>query len=112
MRKFRRLELERYYIAMFPLNWTIVHPIDEDSPLWGRNKEDLTKMDVEFIVVLKGYDDTFAQTVNVHHSYKYDEMVVGAKFKPMYYVSKTGETILEVDKINEHERVALASTVQ
>mgnify|MGYP000123784981 CR=1 FL=1 len=106
-RQFRALGLERKKIAMFPLNWTIVHPIDEKSPLYHKSAEDLEKMDVEFIIMLKAYDDTFAQHINVVHSYKFQQMVIGAKFERMYHVDEDGRTILEIDKINCFKRVAL-----
>lgn len=109
LRKFRRLELERNKVAMFPLNWTVVHPIDKTSPLHEKSKEDLIKMDVEFIISMKGYDDTFAQNVKEHHSYKYEEIVIGAKFKPMYHVNEDGLTILEVDKIDDYKKVELTT---
>ncbi len=102
-RQFRRLDLERYKIAMFPLNWTIVHPIDEKSPLFEKEEDDLKKMDMEFLIILKGYDDTFAQFVNVHKSYKFEELIIGAKFKKMYHVDEEGQMVLEIDKIDEIE---------
>ena len=106
-RRFRLLELERNKIAMFPLNWTIVHPIDEKSPLYQKTEEELLKMNLEFIIMLRGYDHTLAQYLNIHHSYIYEEIVVGAKFKRMYYVNEVGQTILEIDKIDDIEMVTL-----
>lgn len=108
-RFFRRLSLERERIAMFPLNWTVVHPIDAQSPLFQKNERDLQRMDVEFIVILRGYDDTFAQQVNVRHSYKMEEMTVGARYLPMYHVNPEGQTVLEIQKIDRYERVELPS---
>ncbi len=35
IRKYDSLNLERSNAFMFPLNWTIVHPIDEKSPMWN-----------------------------------------------------------------------------
>jgi len=35
IRKFDLLALERRSVTFFPLTWTVVHPIDEGSPLWG-----------------------------------------------------------------------------
>lgn len=106
-RQFKALALERRKIAMFPLNWTIVHPINKTSPLYHKSAEDLEKMDVEFIIMLKAYDDTFAQQINLVHSYKFQQMVIGAKFERMYHVDENGKTILEIDKINHFKKVAL-----
>src|SRR5207302_1316528 len=35
-RKFQFLTLERNTVLLFPLTWTIVHPIDRDSPLFAK----------------------------------------------------------------------------
>ena len=40
-RSYHELSLEREKVAIFPLAWTIVHPIDDSSPLAGRSFEDL-----------------------------------------------------------------------
>jgi inward rectifier potassium channel len=98
-RRFTSLELEREKIALLPLNWTIVHPIDEKSPLYQKSKEDLEKMQVEFIVQIKAYDETFAQQVNTNSSYIAAEMLWEKKFEGMYYPNGS-TTVLDLDKID------------
>ncbi len=102
-RTYLPLPLERETVVLFPLNWTIVHPITEESPLYRKKREDLAKLDVEFIIVLKGYDDTFSQEVHSIHSYRHDEIVWGAKFDLMYESNNDGGTLLQVDKINDYK---------
>ena len=80
---FTSLALERNRINLFPSNWTIVHPIDPDSPLAGMSAEDLREADAEFIVLIKAFDDTFAQNVYARSSYKADELAWGRRFVPM-----------------------------
>ncbi len=104
-RKFQRLDLERQRIPMFPLNWTIVHPIDEKSPIYQKSEKNLIDMDIEVIAIVKAFDDTFAQYVNTTHSYKSTQLIIGAKFIPMYHVNEEGQTVLELDKVDEIERV-------
>lgn len=98
-RRFTSLELEREKIALLPLNWTIVHPISEESPLYGLTKEALEKMQVEFIVQIKAYDETFAQQVNSNSSYVASEIRWHKKFEGMYYPNGS-TTILDLDKID------------
>lgn len=105
-RMFHRLPLERTGIPFFPLSWTIVHPIDKDSPLYGKSRDQLLKQDVEFMILLKGMDDTFNQTVFSRSSYKADEIVFGAKFKKIYRNETEGKAIvIDVDRIDEMEFV-------
>ena len=80
---FSNLDLERTRINLFPSNWTIVHPIDPASPLTGLEPADLRLLDAEFIVLIKAFDDTFAQNVYSRTSYKADEIVWGRRFAPM-----------------------------
>ena len=80
---FSNLSLERTRINLFPSNWTVVHPIDPTSPLTGLEPEDLRAMDAEFIVLIKAFDDTFAQNVYARTSYKGDEILWGRRFATM-----------------------------
>jgi inward rectifier potassium channel len=101
-RKFDYLTLERDNVLLFPLTWTIVHPIDAASPLAGKTAEDLAGLQAEFIVFIKGFDETFSQTVHSRYSYRSDEIVWGAKFLPAFRVEESGNLLLEVDKIGHH----------
>jgi inward rectifier potassium channel len=101
-RRFAALPLERDTIALLPLNWTIVHPIHESSPLFEKSAEDLKAMKAEFLVLIEGYDETFAQMVHTSSSYMTDELVYHVRFKPMYYPNEE-HTILRLDWIDDVE---------
>ena len=106
-RTFTPLNLERSQVLFFPLNWTIVHPITEDSPIFKYSREDLITMDAEVLIMLKGFDDTFSQTVHSRYSYKAEEIVWGAKFKPMFDTHMNGDIHLFFDNIDEYDEVEL-----
>jgi inward rectifier potassium channel len=103
-RKFDLLALERPSVLLFPLTWTIVHPIDEASPLFGKTAADLAQLQAELIVLVKGFDDTFSQVVHSRFSYRHDEIVWGARFLPAFKVEASGDLLLEVDKVGEFAR--------
>lgn len=106
--KFYNLKLERERIDTFSMNWTVVHPIDEESPLLNFTKEDMEQSDLELYVQVIGFDNIFSNMVMHRSSYTYKEIIWGAKFKPMYHESPDGNTtILELDKLNEFEKVSL-----
>jgi inward rectifier potassium channel len=104
-RRFYALPLEREKVTLFPLNWTLVHPIDENSPLYELDGESIMRIQSEIIILLSGYDETFAQNVHTNASYSAHELVCNAKFKPMYY-EEEGHIILELDKIDDYEPIA------
>lgn len=93
IRRFYPLNLERSKVAFFPLTWTIVHPIDESSPLYRLTERDLLETDAEFLILLKGIDDTFSQTVHTRSSYKADEVVWNAKFGNIFRPTEKGEAL-------------------
>ncbi len=106
-RRFRPLDLERSDILFFPLTWTIVHPINETSPLLDMTTELLHRLQGEVIVMLKGFDETFGQTIHAHFSYRYDEIVWGARFKPAFEIDEQGDLRLETDQLSEIESIGL-----
>ena len=107
VRRFHTLDLERESVVFFPLSWTIVHPISESSPLRGLTKEDLRACDAEFLVLLTGIDETFAQSVHARSSYKFDEIVWNAKFASIMKLPGDGQSVgIDVGHIHEIEPVA------
>lgn len=102
-RNFDNLELEVDSIKFLPLNWTIVHPINEKSPLYKKGKHFFEDHDVEFLVLIKAFDDTFSQTVYARYAYKWDEIVWGAKFVKPFYIDDDGLVVMDLTKINDFE---------
>ncbi len=104
-RKFDNLTLERSSVLLFPLTWTVVHPLDESSPLAGKSAGELEAMQLEILIMVKGFDDTFSQAVHSRYSYRADEIVFGAKFLPAFSVESTGNILLELNKVSEFRNV-------
>jgi inward rectifier potassium channel len=101
LRKYKYLTLERQQVQFLPLTWTIVHPIEESSPLWGKKPEDLAQQQAEILILIKAFDDTFFQTVHVRHSYRFEEVVWGARFVPAFEPDAQGEMVLDLGKLSE-----------
>lgn len=100
-RTYKQLRMERDQVLFLPLTWTVVHPIDAESPLYGMAAEELARTQAEFLILIKAYDDTFSQTVLVRHSYRHDEMVWGKHFAPAFSVDDDGDLVLEVSRVGE-----------
>ena len=107
VRRFDFLELERRRVTFFPLAWTIVHPIDENSPLYNLTEEDLRKSDAEILVLLSATDETFASIVHTRSSYKAAEIKFGSKFVSIYNPTREGEQLsIDIKKLSQTETVA------
>lgn len=102
VRTYDQLSLERTRVVFFPLSWTIVHPIDESSPLFGVTAEQLTATDAEFMIMLSGVDETFSQNVHARSSYKPPEIMFGHRFSNIYNpVDANGVVSIDVRKLSE-----------
>jgi len=104
-REFIPLKLERDKVTFFPLAWTIVHPIDEKSPLWQATHDDLKAWDAEFLVLLSGIDETFSQTVHTRSSFKAHEIVWGARFADLFNPPRSDGTLsIDVSRLHHLEK--------
>jgi inward rectifier potassium channel len=106
VRRFDFLRLERDSVTFFPLTWTVVHPIDEKSPMYGLTQQDLVDNDAEVLILLTAVDETFAQTVHSRSSYKPEEIKFGYKFANVYKPAGENEPIaIDVRRLSKIEKV-------
>ena len=102
------LSLERDKVESLPMSWTVVHPIDENSPFNGFTHEDMRAADVEIFAQIRGFDDVFSDQVQQRSSYTYHEILFNRKFSKMFRESEDGmTTILELDKLSNHHEVPI-----
>jgi inward rectifier potassium channel len=99
-RRYLALELERTSVLFFPLTWTVVHPITEKSPLAGKTAEDLERMQAEVLIMMRGLDESFGQTVQARYSYRFDEIKWGERFATAFEIEESGDLRIEVDKVS------------
>ena len=98
--KYYDLTLERAKIENLPMNWTVVHPIDEQSPLVGFTEQDIQSADVELYITVRGFNDVYSNTVQQRTSYTFQEIKYNRRFIPMYQETEKG-TIMELHKLNK-----------
>jgi inward rectifier potassium channel len=101
-RRFYQLALERPQVTFFPLSWTLVHPIDELSPLWGWKAEQMVEAGVEFLVLLSGTDEISGAPVYARASYRAEDVVWGARFVNIF-VNEGDDAKVRIDAGRLHE---------
>ncbi len=105
-RNFVELKLERKKIFFLALTWTVVHPIDETSPLAGMTAADLERLQAEVLILVRGYDDSFTQVVNTRYSYRWEEVKWAERFATAFEVSPAGHLVLDLDRISATSAVS------
>jgi inward rectifier potassium channel len=104
-RSFHRLALERKSISSFPLSWTVVHPITEESPLYNLTAKDLEKGNAEFLINVSATDMELAKEMHSRFSYLYNEIIFGAKFAYIIEHEPDGTVVVDPKRIHEIEIV-------
>ncbi len=104
--KFFFMDLEYSKVNSLNLSWTMVHPINEDSPFYKFSQDDFKNIKGEILVFINAFDDMFSNTVVSRTSYTLNEIILGAKFVPMYHRNEENNTtVLDLEKINTHTTV-------
>lgn len=102
-RRYYALPLERDQVMFLPLNWTLVHEIDAESPLYEVEPEELAAQLGEMLILLRGYDDTYAQDIHARSSYRYDEWRWNHRFVVAYKPDQSGELVLDLARLHDTE---------
>jgi inward rectifier potassium channel len=103
MRRFEELRLVRSRSPLFALSWTVMHQIDESSPLHGATIDSLYENQVEIIILLSGRDDTLSDMIYARHSYMPDEILWNRRFIDVLEVTPSGRRLLNLHCFHKTE---------
>jgi inward rectifier potassium channel len=101
LRRYHQLALQRTENPVFALSWTIFHPIDETSPLYGARPEDLAAAEALLVLTISGLDDNSAQQLNARHSYSHDLIRWQHRYVDIASNADDGRLILDYRKFHE-----------
>lgn len=101
MRRFHDMRVARPHTPMFALSWTVIHPIDEESPLYGESRESLSRAHAQVVVSIVGIDETFSQTVHARHSYDADEIHWNRRFADIVGATTDGRRSIDYRRFHD-----------
>jgi inward rectifier potassium channel len=101
IRRFHDLKLLRNRTPVFALTWTVMHPIDEHSPLHGMTQRKMADQEVEIVVVLTGVDETFAQPIQARHSYLASEIMRNHTFVDILTKLEDGRAAIDYGRFHD-----------
>lgn len=102
-RQYYTLPLEVDFVRYFPLTWTLVHVINEDSPLYDLTLAEIRGKLAELLIIIEAFDETYSQTVIRKHSYAEHQWATGVKFKKNFSADDNGTIILNINEISDLE---------
>ena len=101
MRRYYDMELVRAWVPVMQLSWSLLHRIDESSPLWGETHETLEAKNAEIIVSMTGMDESLSSTIHTRFSYIAEDIHFDRSFAQVLH--RMADNTLEVhyDKIHD-----------
>lgn len=101
-RRFEELKLVRPRSPLFSLSWTVMHPIDETSPLYGATLETMHEQQMEIVVLLSGTDETLSQVIYARHAYSPDDILFDRRFVDVVKVAAdTGHVEVNLHRFHD-----------
>ena len=101
IRRFEELKIRRPRTPLFAYSWTVMHPIDESSPLWGVDQDQLAREKAEILVILSGVDDRYAQRVHARHSYSSGEITWNKRFADILSIEPGGQRVVDYTRFHD-----------
>jgi inward rectifier potassium channel len=105
MRRYFDMPLIRGQNPIFAMTWTVMHAIDENSPLHGMSVAEMEAGRIEILAILTGLDSTFGQTIHARFAYAAEDIRENARFKDIIVELPDGKRQVNLDWISECEPV-------
>ncbi|HWY25673.1 MAG TPA: ion channel [Nevskia sp.] len=106
LRRFIDLRLERASTPIISLSWTLIHVIDEQSPLWGMTAQDLEEAGGLLLASISGYEESISASVVARQAYPARKVLFGHEFVDVMDQLPSGEVVLDVARFHDTEPVA------
>jgi inward rectifier potassium channel len=102
-RRAQELRLERAHLPVFPLTWTLVHVMDERSPLYGYDAAKVVAARAQVFVTLEARDPTLATSVHEIRNYAPEDIRFGMRYVDAITTEEDGTPMADLTKIGEIE---------
>jgi inward rectifier potassium channel len=100
-RRYYELELRRSENPVFALSWTLFHTVDQDSPLFGAEPDDLAQADALLVLTISGLDENSAQQLNARQSYSQTHIRWGHRYVDIASSADDGRLLLDYGKFHD-----------
>ena len=104
---FQPMRLSKNENPMLALSWTLFHPIDADSPIYGVAEADLLASEMNFVLSINGLDETSSQMVHARETFAAQDVRTGHEFVDIFSLDENG--LRHVDYARVHDTRPIAS---
>jgi inward rectifier potassium channel len=101
MRRLHELKLLRDHSPVFLLSWTVIHTINENSPLYNMDREILERLNAQILVSLTGVDETIEGTIHARHIYASHKILFNYRFVDIIHLGNDGYRYLDFQHFHD-----------
>jgi inward rectifier potassium channel len=98
---FRPMRLAKSENPSFALSWTLFHPIEADSPLFGMDEEQMIADEINLVVSISGLDETSAQIVHSRQTYAAEDLRWDHEFVDIIRRDEDGRSHIDFAKVHQ-----------
>jgi len=102
-RRAQELRLERAHIPLFPLDWTLMHVLDERTPSHGYDMARAIEADARVFVTLEARDPTLATSVHEIRTYMPEDIRFGMRYTDAVTIAEDGTPVADLTRIGALE---------
>ncbi len=99
-RRPKELRLERPHLPLFALTWTLMHPIDEMSPLHGYDAQRMAEEQVRLFLSFHAHDTALNADVQDMKDYGPDAVLFGTRYQDAVSFDERGQTYADLTRIS------------
>jgi inward rectifier potassium channel len=99
----QELRLERTHLPIFPLFWTLMHVLDERSPLYGYDATRAIEANAQVFVTIEARDPMLSATVHDLRNYSASEIRFGMRYSEAMSTAEDGTPVLDLTRIGALE---------
>ena len=103
---FEPMKLTKSENPIFALTWTLFHPVDEESPLFGLAPEEIEASELNFVLSLSGYDESSAQTLRARSTYAAQDLRFDHEFVDVFSHDADGTRRVDYSRVHQVRAVA------
>ena len=101
MRRYYDLALVRSKVPIMQLSWSVMHLIDETSPLYGETSESMDEKNVEVIVSMIGLDESLSSEIHTRYSYTAEDIHFDRSFEGILHRRPDNTLEVHYDRIHD-----------
>ncbi len=99
-RRIHDLQLLQSHLPLFVLPWTLMHVLNESSPLFGIDEHSIAKEDVRLFLTIEARDQALAAQVHDMRLYTAEQIRFGMRYADSVNVDVTGQATADLSRIS------------